>query len=708
MATLEEPDQQPVDAEVAAADAGEVGTSAGENISTKARLVKAEILKTEILSSDGSDGQDGSLTCTARVQPVIAVDENNLFHYVSATPNPCTTNVISLAGVQQPGQSSPQTITLSTGGLTIPVSLTAGSMAGQVGIASGTSTATPQVVMAAFNPTDLAAHLKGGTIHTPLSALPPEWANKLKETHLQNLVGFPGVIQKGPDEKAFEPCVVCGDKASGRHYGVISCEGCKGFFKRSIRKQLGYACRGNRDCLITKHHRNRCQYCRLQRCLAVGMRSEAVQHERKPNDKMNQEKHDPTMVSSTSTQRIYIRKDIGSPATASPTFAFKDQKGESLLANLQERLVQTDQGTVMLGSEAENRTVVTPPSNTDLSTLANVVTTMAQIDKCVEGDGQQPSQTTSEVNGSQNEEEDGTESVAKAFDTLARAAQPDNSANSNLDNSMDSSNNDSTLEGEMIIDFQGSMLAEQSLQFSLSAPSPMPAYLNVHYICESASRLLFLSLHWSRALPAFQILKQTTQIELVKACWCELFVLGLCQCSQVMSLTTILSAVINHLQSAVSQGKLTAERVKTVIDNIMRIQELSNVYQRLKVDYSEYAYLKCLVLFSPDHNNVCHTRQIEHFQDRTHTELQEYIQKNSPDLPKKFAKLLLRLTTLRRISPSVMEEVFFAGLIGSIQIESIIPYILRMETTEYNSQISQVMETTAELGGQATTSASSL
>lgn len=73
-----------------------------------------------------------------------------------------------------------------------------------------------------------------------------------------------------------ELCVVCGDRASGRHYGAVSCEGCKGFFKRSIRKQLGYQCRGSKNCEVTKHHRNRCQYCRLQKCLACGMRSDCM------------------------------------------------------------------------------------------------------------------------------------------------------------------------------------------------------------------------------------------------------------------------------------------------------------------------------------------------------------------------------------------------------------------------------------------------
>nr|7XV6_A Chain A, NR2C2 protein [Homo sapiens]7XV6_B Chain B, NR2C2 protein [Homo sapiens] len=81
-----------------------------------------------------------------------------------------------------------------------------------------------------------------------------------------------------------EYCVVCGDKASGRHYGAVSCEGCKGFFKRSVRKNLTYSCRSNQDCIINKHHRNRCQFCRLKKCLEMGMKMESVQSERKPFD----------------------------------------------------------------------------------------------------------------------------------------------------------------------------------------------------------------------------------------------------------------------------------------------------------------------------------------------------------------------------------------------------------------------------------------
>ena len=50
--------------------------------------------------------------------------------------------------------------------------------------------------------------------------------------------------------------------------------GCKSFFKRSVRRNLQYQCRGNRNCPIDQHHRNQCQHCRLRKCFKMGMRKE--------------------------------------------------------------------------------------------------------------------------------------------------------------------------------------------------------------------------------------------------------------------------------------------------------------------------------------------------------------------------------------------------------------------------------------------------
>ena len=69
-------------------------------------------------------------------------------------------------------------------------------------------------------------------------------------------------------------CIVCGDKSSGKHYGQFTCEGCKSFFKRSVRRNLTYTCRGSRNCPIDQHHRNQCQYCRFKKCVKNGMRRE--------------------------------------------------------------------------------------------------------------------------------------------------------------------------------------------------------------------------------------------------------------------------------------------------------------------------------------------------------------------------------------------------------------------------------------------------
>uniref|UniRef100_A0A3Q3WAZ4 Peroxisome proliferator-activated receptor gamma n=1 Tax=Mola mola TaxID=94237 RepID=A0A3Q3WAZ4_MOLML len=76
-------------------------------------------------------------------------------------------------------------------------------------------------------------------------------------------------------------CRVCGDKASGFHYGVHACEGCKGFFRRTIRLKLVYD-HCDLHCRIHKKSRNKCQYCRFQKCLNVGMSHNAIRFGRMP------------------------------------------------------------------------------------------------------------------------------------------------------------------------------------------------------------------------------------------------------------------------------------------------------------------------------------------------------------------------------------------------------------------------------------------
>ncbi|XP_072225840.1 retinoic acid receptor alpha-B-like [Leuresthes tenuis] len=83
-----------------------------------------------------------------------------------------------------------------------------------------------------------------------------------------------------PPPRIYKPCFVCQDKSSGYHYGVSACEGCKGFFRRSIQKNMVYTCHRDKVCVINKVTRNRCQSCRLQKCLDVGMSKELVRNDR--------------------------------------------------------------------------------------------------------------------------------------------------------------------------------------------------------------------------------------------------------------------------------------------------------------------------------------------------------------------------------------------------------------------------------------------
>ncbi|XP_011312552.1 orphan steroid hormone receptor 2 [Fopius arisanus] len=389
---------------------------------------------------------------------------------------------------------------------------------------------------------------------------------------------------------SLELCVVCGDRASGRHYGAISCEGCKGFFKRSIRKQLGYQCRGSKSCEVTKHHRNRCQYCRLQKCLTMGMRSDSVQHERKPV--------------------------LGEAAGT---------KMANRSAKVKPEPQQIIPEAASLWEPPESPSVEDQSSDSDLSDALTLARERLLISHALEGMAKLIGDS---VNGSNEPEEEWT----------------------------------------------GQLLYERNTVFELRAPSPAPAYLSIHYICESAARLLFLSIHWARGIPAFQALPSDVQTSLVRNSWGQLFTLGLAQCAYTLSLPSILTSIINHLQASIAQEKITASKVKLITEHICRLQDCVSSLQKMQVDATEYAYLKALTLFSAD-NILADTwhKKVEILQEATWSELQQRVG------PQRLPRLLLKLAPLRSINPRILEDLFFAGLIGRVSVASVVPYILGME-----------------------------
>nr|XP_016778124.2 nuclear receptor subfamily 2 group C member 1 isoform X4 [Pan troglodytes] len=415
----------------------------------------------------------------------------------------------------------------------------------------------------------------------------------LSAQHMQLLTDNSSPDQ-GPN-KVFDLCVVCGDKASGRHYGAVTCEGCKGFFKRSIRKNLVYACRGSKDCIINKHHRNRCQYCRLQRCIAFGMKQDSVQCERKPIE-VSREK---SSNCAASTEKIYIRKDLRSPLTATPTFVADSESTRStglldsgMFVNIHPSGVKTESTVLMTSDKAES-------CQGDLSTLANVVTSLANLGKT-----------------------------------------KDLSQNSNEMSMIESLSNDDT-----------SLCEFQEMQTN------------------------------------GDVSRQENSISLVKAYWNELFTLGLAQCWQVMNVATILATFVNCLHNSLQQDKMSTERRKLLMEHIFKLQEFCNSMVKLCIDGYEYAYLKAIVLFSPDHPGLENMEQIEKFQEKAYVEFQDYITKTYPDDTYRLSRLLLRLPALRLMNATITEELFFKGLIGNIRIDSVIPHILKMEPADYNSQI---------------------
>nr|XP_014097390.1 nuclear hormone receptor HR78 isoform X1 [Bactrocera oleae] len=582
---------------------------------------------------------------------------------------------------------------------------------------------------------------------------------------------------------SIETCLVCGDRASGRHYGAISCEGCKGFFKRSIRKQLGYQCRGSMNCEVTKHHRNRCQFCRLQKCLASGMRSDSVQHERKPIVDKKEFAGSSSSGSSTSTVTNAAAAaavlSANTAATGSGSLLFGHNLSTNTATVNKSEAPTTSKSSIfsynmslpeMRQAFVNNTDVSVPPLPFHL--------TFAEMRQIIENaknfqqEKQVPIQNlppqslyfSPDLPKADDEEDDDDESMDNSSTTclqnLTSNANNNNTQNLNLNieamrspatavgqiqtaldrcviekalqllipiqNQLDrlslaagngNAGNSPTIKNEINDDdmgedssaddeyevaetilgvdntkefvvneciFENEVLTSAQGAFNLQTPTLMSAYLNLHYICETGSRIIFLSIYWMRKIAAFDQLDARTQIKLLRASWPGLLSIALAQVRS-LSITTIITTLVANVRQLAEVDKIEPQKIRKLSEHIARIHSYIQETLALDLDDMEFAFLRLAIFFNPHMLLRKRERIVRDFVRRVQlyvlSSLRKHIASQLDDeqqAEERFSTLIITLLPLAALESDVIEELFFSNLIGQVQIDNMIPYILTL------------------------------
>ncbi|CAI2350915.1 unnamed protein product [Caenorhabditis sp. 36 PRJEB53466] len=475
--------------------------------------------------------------------------------------------------------------------------------------------------------------------------------------NLQRISSSPKMVNGSSDrsENCGELCVVCGDKASGRHYGAVSCEGCKGFFKRSIRKrissQIGYVCRSSKDCPVTKFHRNRCQYCRLRKCLSMGMRSESVQAERRPVNASNNE--------SPPNQN-------GTPRAMTPL--------NNGLVNGLLTLVKLEQENQKVGML---ETIIKPGSPVNNGECS-------------------PSTEFMEVKReSIGEDESGLDAMTVIG--LVPSASPTSSG-------VGSSSS--------VSDESGPIYNSERSRFEISVHVPNPP-INQQFISEITTRLLFLSVHFVK--DSRVTIRNSTIEAVLKTKWCDLYILALMQTAEKIKLSTLLDSLSTQLAIAVECGQLNADKFERITEQMQRLIQLSHLFASRDINLVEYAYLKMISFTAEDlpvymstsetrgvnllasqelfeyvssskNSNHHHSNEHINVDDSTSEDNDTHVtsQQTSTNLAaERYSRLLQLLPCLRWFDPQTIVDIFFSGLIGPMSIETIIPFVLQMNLMSF-------------------------
>ncbi|XP_030205949.1 nuclear receptor subfamily 5, group A, member 5 isoform X1 [Gadus morhua] len=493
-------------------------------------------------------------------------------------------------------------------------------------------------------------------------------------------------LEREPESRAEieGSCPVCGDRVSGYHYGLLTCESCKGFFKRSVQNNKHYSCSERQRCPMNPSQRKRCPFCRFQKCLAVGMKREAVRADRMRGGR---NKFGPFYRRDRQLkQQVYYQ-----PSTA--PYRVKAETTPTHQPTPQSDHLMINHPLVPFSSEPFYQPHVVYPSGLGLQSEA--IMPQDCIRNTVTGLAALPFTGLYQPNMREFPQEK-TEYPLSSSLTLVNSMSSSMAGDGFLPSSpaMSASNSTSSSTASTPVPFPYTSVEDPSEDFLAQLLNGEPEEgqlcakvlaslqreqanrgkhdcLNTFSImCKMADQTLFGLVEWARNCAFFKDLKVEDQMALLQSCWSELLVLDHLSRQVTYAKEGCIYLVTGQqieVSTVQSQAGLTLSSL------VSRTQDLVSKLKALHLDKEEFVCLKYLVLFNPDVKSIQSRRQVERTQEQVNRALMEHTQRSQSD---KFGQLLLRLPEVRSISLQVEEYLYQRHLLGDLPCNSLLTEML--------------------------------
>ncbi|XP_037542492.1 nuclear receptor subfamily 0 group B member 1 [Nematolebias whitei] len=195
--------------------------------------------------------------------------------------------------------------------------------------------------------------------------------------------------------------------------------------------------------------------------------------------------------------------------------------------------------------------------------------------------------------------------------------------------------------------------------------------------CKAASAVLVKTLRFVKNVPCFRELPEDDQLLLIRSGWAPLLVLGLAQDRVDFETTeTVEPSMLQRILTGQPERQSEAHQSRaapgvSVVD-IEAIKAFLKKCWSVDISTKEYAYLKGAVLFNPDLEGLHCLHYIQSLRREAHQALNEHVRLIHREDTTRFAKLLIALSMLRAVSPSVVAQLFFRPIIGAVNIEEVL------------------------------------